>query len=822
MTIKKLFTVFAAAAALFASSKALAAEPCELRFAQEQGGKYIYCNNIESITSNDLADRSCETARYIMNNEGLTPGRYVFFGAFINRTNTVSGGAPSERNGFDIDVDAVFKALEDTELTISKLGFEVPEHSVFFLDGQRYSGENEWGGFCAWASYFNVPIKQLNSGNVFEPDGFEPVTVKLKAGETLWLSQLTDDYRSVPLARSVHIVFDLEITSGSCDLDVAALRSTGTPGDRSNFKADAEFGRYRRDRQYKGISDGLNEVSADLHYTVDDSDPDGMKLPVTVYNQFVPEGKTIDKWYTHLNPRADEWSNDICAESDMLRFIYHDPSKKLLYGPSVAEGERNDTYIFDTSHTDLAVYDKSYGSYASYVPNRELTEKDGTAYACNLGNYGVIYNYNVEIENKGNKTRYLIYKLATSSNNLVWVKNENGRILNDRILAKGRNESRVSDAMVCVPVSAQTTAEYTVCVLLAANYSGGMENSFELSDYRIPIETYESLRGGIEKDSSFDGREYYRWQNGELNLSDDGESWRPVALPKSVLDGIKGNLAEYRLVWTGAGYTLRPTLYDAGWFAFVDHMYRSMYLLNENFELIRTRTFGSYPSDYSCANGIHYVMLSGTAFRSDTDFKWWDITNMEMPCWNYGTFSAVCDLGDISLSTDGKAFHRVRYLDYKPQYIDSYDGYYYSTDGRVLSLSPDGLYWRHMVFNERVRSYRIIGGDVVVNGSERRPLPEFNDTVAVMLDGEYISQATEALLINNSPYIPLRAIGELLGYKVIWNDGEVILSKDGEDISISGITVIGDRAYAPLNILVYNLDMDVKYDGIKKIAEINS
>ena len=820
MNLKNISLAVAASVTVLFSVTVYAAEPSDIVFKQERGGKYIYCNNIESITMNDLADKSCETARYLMNNPSLMPDRYVFFGAFINRTNTVIGGKESGRGGFDIDVDMLFEAKEDTVIDFSRLGFEVPQHGEFFLDGMRYAAENEWGGFKAWASFLGMPIHQINSGNVYEPDLFEPVSVTLKSGDMLWLSELIDNYSSVPLARSVHIAADFKIISGSCDVNVAALRSTGTPGDRRYFKHDSAFGTYRRDRQYKGISDGLNEVTADLSYTIDDSEYSGASLPVTVYNHYQQEGKTTDKWYTQLNPRADEWSYDICAESDMLSFTYHDPSKKLLYGSAVPDSEKDDSYVFDTKHTDQAVYDNSYGRRSTYIPNRELTDADGNELACNLGNYGVIYNYNIEITNIGNKRRYLIYKLATSSNDLVWVKDKDGNVINDRVLCKGRNESRVSDPMACLTVLAQSTAKYTICVLLTANYSGGMENKLEISDHQIPIETYETDRRGILKDSSYDGREYYRWINGVLNLSSDGEEWIPVELPKSVTDGMAGNLSEYRLEWTGSGYTLRPMLYDAGEFWFVDQMYRDMYLLDEHFGLIRKQTFAAYPSGYACANGVHYVRLSGTAFRSDSDFKWWDITDIDMPCWNYGAFSVLCRDGEISLSVDGKSFDKVRYLDYKPEYIDAYDGYYYCADGRVLSLSADGLNWRHLLFNNKVKTYKITDGFVTVNGNERQPLPEFNETVAIKKNGEYISLPVEPLLIDNSPYIPLRAIGELLGYKVGWNDGTVVYEKDGERSEIKDILMIDDTSYAPLNVLAYELGHGIDYDGTTRIATI--
>ncbi|MGN1116388.1 MAG: hypothetical protein ACI4TH_07465, partial [Candidatus Ornithomonoglobus sp.] len=408
-----------AAAALFIGADALAAEPSELIFTQDKGGKYIYCNNHERIRSTDLADKSVENSKYLMNNEGLKPDKYAAFISFLNQTNLDNNNKPTGRGGFDIEVDVQFKAEEDTRITIERLGFEVPEHRNIFLNGSQYAVEDEWGCFNCWSAYLGMPIKQINSGNVYEMEAFEPVTLTIKAGETVWLSQYIDNYREIPLSRSVNIMTDFTIDSGVCDVNVAALRATGTTGDRGNFNPNAAFGSYVRDRQYKGISDGLNSVSADLSYTIDDSDAAG-KLPVTVYNHYMPEGNTITDWYTHLNPRADEWSYDLCAESDMLAFDYYDPNKKYLYGSSVPEEERDDCYHFDVNHVDTSVYDKAYGaSQSKYIPNREMNDSDTQGYACNLANYGIIYNYNVEITNTGNKKRYLVYKLATSSNNLV-------------------------------------------------------------------------------------------------------------------------------------------------------------------------------------------------------------------------------------------------------------------------------------------------------------------------------------------------------------------------------------------------------------------
>ena len=193
--------------------------------------------------------------------------------------------------------------------------------------------------------------------------------------------------------------------------------------------------------------------------------------------------------------------------------------KLTYYGSGVPEDERSPYYVFDTKHTDTSAYDQSYGSRSDYVPNRELTEEDGTDLACNLGNYGVIYNYKIKVTNNGNKHRYLTYCLATSSNNVVYLKDSEGNVINGYALCKGTRSERVSDNMACMSIPAQSTSEYTVCVILTPNYAGGMENYLKLTDYPQIIETYETERSGIEKDRFFTGREYYKWDGTMLMLS---------------------------------------------------------------------------------------------------------------------------------------------------------------------------------------------------------------------------------------------------------------------------------------------------------------
>ncbi|MGN0163090.1 MAG: stalk domain-containing protein, partial [Candidatus Ornithomonoglobus sp.] len=390
--------------------------------------------------------------------------------------------------------------------------------------------------------------------------------------------------------------------------------------------------------------------------------------------------------------------------------------------------------------------------------------------------------------------------LATSSNNLVYVKDSEGNVINDYVLSKGTSTIRLSDDMTCLPIPAQATSKYTICVILTPNYPGGMQNALYLADYPSLIETYETERGGIEKDRYFDGREYYRWNGGALSLSDDREEWRTVQLPQSVMNGIAGNLNEYELKWTGSGYALRPCLYDAGWYEDIKYTYRDMYLLDENFDLVRKQTFGSYPQGFTCANGVYYVKLANSVFRSTTEFQWWDMTLLDLPCWNYGPFSSLTKDGKIYLSTDGINFDEVEYKGFRPEYVDSYGEWYYCADGRTLYLSKDALNWKYVMFNNKVKTFEIKNNTVIANGEEAAEMPEFADTVALKYNGKYIASEVPGLLINNSPYMPVRNVSEVMGYAVEWSaeEGSVIVSDDNSELVISNIRLINNTAYAPL------------------------
>lgn len=699
-------------------TSAAAVETADLQFTKDSGGKYIYCNNNEFIRRSDLADTSNENPRYIMNNENMTPDNYTLFASHVNHTEKRSDdGYTILEGGFDIELDVIFRAKENTTITITSLGFEVPRNRQYWYEGNFYTFEDQWGCFNAWASYLKIPINQVDSGVSYEPTPFETVTFTVKAGEDAWLSQYIPNYDVVPFYRPVNLITDFSIDSGLCDINVAALKSNGTIGDRSSFYKNPSFGYYERDRQHKGISPNKNSVSAELSYVIDDYTWSDTALPVHVYNHYKPYGNETTKWYTHLNPRSDPWSHEISTESDMVSFTYYDPNKKNLYGSTIPESQRDDVWHFDIEHNDLA--EPLSGLKSTHIPNAPLGEYDTDKdLACSMGNFGVIYNYKINVTNNGGMIRYLNYVPNTGSNIVVILRDENGNLINPYGLSKGINNARIKTTMVSVELPPQQTTTINIQVILTTNNYGGIENTLTITDTPQPVEIYKSGRQEITKDYNYTGKEFYKWENTHLYISKDLENWEKIVLCDELRYAIYGNWNQYELKYTGNGYMLKATLYDGIPYYLVCDFFKTVYLLDENFNLADKYEFNYYPTAFTMAKNVYYIK-SGTPIYS-SDFSDWNMSSdTTMPCWNYGEYVAKAKNGKIYLSSDGINFTEQDYGDFKPTYIDSLGNLYYYANGRDFYYSHDGLSWNKVTAENEISSIYKTDTEIVINKSER-------------------------------------------------------------------------------------------------------
>lgn len=740
-----------------------------LEFQADTGGKYIFCNNPEWIKREYLADNSNRNAQFIMNNENLGPDRYAMFISLVNRTEEPKeDGTGFGTPGFDIEVDVLVRAREDTEIHLSSAGFEVPENKKYYLNGNSYTSEEDLGCFTAWASYLKMPISQLDSGKKYYPIPFEEQTIKIPKGSEIWLGEFIPNYREVPFCRVVHLMADFEIVSGKADINIAALRSTGILSDRSNFAEDAAFGSYIRENQHKGIADTLNQVDANLNFVIDDSFVDGTKLPVTVVNQYAYEGNTVTNWFTNLNPRADPWNKYNAAESSLLKFSYEDPKKLSYYGKRV-QGTKDSVWHFDSEHSDTAEFPGSIAGVTkeTYSPNFPLSGQVDESLCPNLGNYGVFQNYHITIENQGMADKYFQYKLNTSSNNLIILRDENGEILKPYPLTKGAAAVKESDCLACVKLPSGKSTSFTLTVVLTTNHYGGMENAFVISDTANPVKTYDASCSYNVKDPNFTGRETVKWENGELLKTTDGINFENTGMSETTKDAFKGRIGEMRFLYTPKGYVAKSCLYDGVPYYNVREFYRDVYLLDENFNIKSSHRFDMYATDMSYANGKFYVN-AGTIYESEDFVNWVKSDLSEMPVGNGGNIGAYMRNGNLYFSTDGKYYTQIT-NGFILDYIDSLGNLFYSVRKNEIFLSANAVGWTKFSLPDKITSVGRYGNEVVINDLHKIPVTNIVKHTAFQMGETFVELSKPVMVLNGEAYIPLRAFGEAVGADIGWS-----------------------------------------------------
>jgi len=696
----------------------------DLKFQPQGGGKFIYCNNSEAIYRTDLSDTSNQDPMYLMNNDHLTAGKYSFFASHINHTELKDKKDKITEMGFDIELDVQFKANVDSQIVINAIGFDV-QKSILRKDinGNETNGQSSWDFVDAWSNYKQVPIYTLDTNEKSYPKKFSPIVITMKAGEEKWLSEYIDNYAAVPCLKVVQILSDFTISSGDIDVNVAALKHDGILKDRSHHDDNAKSGIYARDKQYKGIADTLPSVNSSLTYTIDNRTKNGTLLPVKVYNQYQPNGKKITKWFTNINPQADIWSRNNAAESDMLSLKYQDPDKLKYYSSDISQDQRDDTWVFDVFHSDTK--ESSTG-----IPNYKLsTDTDNRDNACNLGNYGVSTNYTVTIDNQDQKRRYLNYKLNTKSTNIVTVKDKNGKQIMDYAVRKRPTDEKEEDVMASIELPANEVSTFTIEVILPANYPGGMENSFEISNSKSE---YTFDNGGSETPvcHNFTGKEYYKWYDKNLCLSDDGITYTKKPISEEAAQIFDGNWNNFELQHFGDLYVARLNTYDSTPYFYnqLGDSCNKVYYFDDNFNVLAVHNFSAYPEKVYEENGEIITLSDGINFSTT-------LPNLEkMMTVRVNNQYVKFDVNPIIES--GRTLVPLRAI----------------FEALSAKVDWDELSKTAKVFDQNTALEFSIDNDIAT------------------VNGEKIKMDVPARQYGFRTLIPLRFISETLGYSVTWND----------------------------------------------------
>lgn len=587
----------------------ISASAADMTFTSEGGGKWIYCNNPEGIRNQDLMNSDENPASYIMNNENLEPDLYDFLICHINGTDTDGGYGM----GYNIELDIELTAVEDSEITINKAFFETTNDEAFiYSDGTWAKEMNKVGCLRGLASYLGVNLTELNGSWLYEAQPYEPVTLEIKKGETVWLSEYMEDYTTVAYHKPVQIIGEIAINSGKMNFNVAAFKAGEEIGDRSDFDPEALFGKYAYTRTQKGIADTLPKVSVDLEYTIDNSVKDGDLIKNMVYNQYKPEGYPTTAWCSHLNPQDDIWSKDIAVQSDLLTIKYIDDSKLTYYGSAVKDKNKNNIWIWDPFHSDTTSYQGEVTWYTEeeYVPNYVLSEKrSNQGYACSMGNYGVTETYNLKVKNTTNEDKYFEYVAETASNIAVYVEDENGRHSG---LLKGESYPATKNTMASVLIPAKSEKEFSINMVLPINYVGGIRNSFQINSESHVNKYYEDY---INEP---------RAKKGPITTGVLASEVKD-SLPQEVKDIIDGNENRFELVKTDTGYMLRwiewdgsPYYYTAQW-----DMVKTIYYLDKNYNIVDRYAFDKLTRLGLFYDGYYYIEdADGNRYKSKDGQKW--------------------------------------------------------------------------------------------------------------------------------------------------------------------------------------------------------
>ncbi len=773
--MRKLFISFFIIYSCFMLSLCRAAEVggANLKFTPDGGGKYIYCNNQEFITRAQLADYGFEPT-YLMSADGIEKGKYTLYFSHINRTELKnippydtldepqditdeekSYYSDIKYPGFAIEVDVCLEARSDTAVKITSVGFEVQQPRNYYYTNRLINYEDSWGCLNAVTDYLKTPIYTQGSEYKYEPVPFEEKTFTIKKGETVWFSDYIDNYEAVGWLKPVHLLCDFEITEGAADLKIAAVRSRSTLRDRSGIREDAAAGRYLRDGQYKGIADSLPSVTAPLEFEIDDSLSDGSKLPVTIFNQYLPDGLEVTEWLTHINPQNDRNVVRTAAESDLLTLYYYDSEKEKLYSKDYA-GEKDNVWIFSPFYSDT----REGGN-----PNYPLdTSKYNVKKSASLANYCVKTNYRIKIRNNGEKTRYFNYNAKCTSNLLAWITDKDDTPENPYITAKGYKDVSQWETLCTKELPPNEATEFTLTVFLPINYTGGIRNAFTITDEAASIQFFDDLKQSSVRDTEFTGKNYVTYKGGNFYVSDDKANERVIPAEENVKKIFSMDENAYKILWLSGRYFI---MYKA--FAETPAFYSNMtkhvsyiYVLDEDFHLTDTLKFrDGYPFMLSYAGGEFFVRSDIT--RKSKDLKSWQKAEF----FDSGSFSLPFDNGsgiillprtggETWLSPDGgENYYKISYPDgdKPPRYIDCFGDLYFYAEDDMLYTSTDGIYWDSFLQDAEITKISREQNDFVINDTirispEKKPLKKqlIINSELIKFSGETVENPSDLLV----------------------------------------------------------------------------
>lgn len=841
-------------------------EPIPIEFKKAGGGQYIYCNNPENITEQDLSTDENPNSTYMMKNEGLKPDRYSVFFGFYNYTD------------FDVEADIEFAAKDDAVITIHSIGFYIPY------------GEEYWNCLGAWSDFMGINIRTMNEYRQFVP--YQPARdqfpKKLKLSECNdWISNYIYNYDVIKPRTTFNMLVDFTIDEGEADVNFAALKHYGETGDRSHHNPNAARGAYRRDTSIKGIdSETLPMVQADLNIVIDEEDKDGENIMVGIKNQFHPEGNTAPHWMTNINPARDAYifSKNVAVGSDMLSFQYTDDSKLQYYGRKVPASKRDNVWNFDIYHYDTTGYITGMRWKAeNHIPNDYTAETmnlesiPNTDWQINLGNFGVTNRYKLTVTNNDSKERVLNYMLDTTfASNIIIIRDEDETMLNPYTLekkngyalAKGMIHAKVEDCILSIPVRPGETKTYLLDMILPTNCYGGMLNALKVDSYpylkeepvaEFPQYLYQKSFDRI----FFNGENYMKWEDDTLYEYGKNKKWSKLELPDSAKEIFQHNSNNFRVVKTNSGYAARFSAWDTYKdYITIGENKNKVYFFDDSFNYLYSHTFAGYIYDMIFTDDTLFV-------RADRNYRSKDGKTFTAFGGIKETFPVIAGKelmmtmkdSDIYLKDQSGKTIKIAYEDIQPEqlyqaenmiyFIQSWKSSYTDSAPNVISVTEDGMHWtqltlpdRFLEFKRAIRFNKKIYVETKYEIFQFDDIPKMEDdenAVTVILNQELLRFSASPEITQDRTMVPMRFFFEKLKADVKWNektqqitvkkgktaivfqiDSETALVNDKEVLLDAAPYIKNDKTFIPMRFLSETLGYSVTWDEDTKTASVTA
>lgn len=452
----------------------------DLIFKPVNWGTFMYDNSPEYITTDDLADSS-------LGNKWLLTGENLTGVIDIQSSHSVQSYITTEGN-ICFDILLYNPTQNDITVKVLQCGVQMPWEEN---DSPQNATSSQWVCLKAWADYLQTNLTEKmfiidenyekENGIIYEPYNYknykellpEEGEYKIGKGQAVWMFGENrpiitnkDAWSPINIVTKIHTDDMVNVSIGAFR-NVNDVYSPDYPDlifDYKNQRKEPQIDGAKVEddveRKCKGIASSLAEVEAKTIWVIDENTT---YFTPTVYNMFNPygyhiaDGSNTTYWTTHFNPNQDKWNYYNGVESDIIPLVFEEKN---------GIGEVTKTWYFDTRH-----FRPLYG-------NGVLTDTPPICTAVIQGNYGVLTRYYIDIKNKTDVDKKILYKLGTKSHAIVrykWLSD-----VDMKTVVKSKASVNAEDIMYDIfniPLPKQTEDTLIIEVLLPNADNGGYRNT---------------------------------------------------------------------------------------------------------------------------------------------------------------------------------------------------------------------------------------------------------------------------------------------------------------------------------------------------------